>query len=47
VQENYANEQKGIKAIAETIEPLLCAGKEVDGQELEVQRGFLELKKDK
>ena len=46
MQENYAKEQKGIKAlkaVAKAIELLLCAGKEVDGQELEVQRGFLEL----
>jgi hypothetical protein len=31
VQENYAQEQKGIQAIAKAIELLLCAGKEVDG----------------
>ena len=46
MQENYAKEQKGIKAlkaVAKAIELLLCAGKEGDGQEMEVQRGFLEL----
>jgi hypothetical protein len=47
VRENYAKEQKGIKTVAKAIEFLPCAGKEVDGQELEVQRGFLGLKKDK
>jgi hypothetical protein len=34
VQENYAKERKGIKALkaaAKAIELLLCAGKEVDG----------------
>jgi len=50
VQENYAKEQKGIKAleaVAKAIELLLCAGKKVDGQELEAKRRFSELKRDK
>jgi hypothetical protein len=33
--------------VAKAIELLFYAGKEVDGQEPEVKRGFLELKKDK